>query len=186
LHIEPRIFRKFPLVVDTTALSFKDDFTRISRVTITPDSVDLSGPVSTIHNIPDPIVLRLTDNKLSSNFRQEVEVVIADADFVQRNPPVVEISFEVGELVSAKQTIRLEHGDLPWGYVTQQDSIQCWFRIPQKFFGKFSASELFGTLPVIDKDQLKRGEIGAFIPVIHGIPPYAVIVSVDSVKVKHY
>lgn len=186
LHIEPRIFRKFPLVVDTTALNFKTDFTRISPVTITPDSVDLSGPVSTIHNTPDPIVLKITNNKIGSNFREEVEVEIADADFVQRDPPVVEVKFDVGELVAAKQLIRLEHDNLPWGYVTEQDSIQCSFRIPQKFYGKFTASELYGTMPLMDKDQLKRGEIGTFIPIIHGIPPYAEIVSVDSVKVKHY
>jgi hypothetical protein len=41
-------------------------------------------------------------------------------------------------------------------------------------------------MPVIDKDQLKRGETGTFIPVIHGIPPYGHVISVDSVKVKHY
>ena len=186
LHIEPRIYRKFPLVVDTTALTFKKDFTRISRVTITPDSVDLSGPVSVIHNMPDPIVLKLTNSKIGNNFREEVEVEIPDAEFVQRNPPVVEVKFDVGELVSAKQLIRLEHSNLPWGYVTQQDSIQCSFRIPQKYYGKFTASELYGTLPVMDKDQLKRGETGTFIPIVHGIPPFAEIVSVDSVKVKHY
>jgi len=186
LHIEPRLYRKFPLVVDTTALNFKDNFTRVSPVTITPDSVDLSGPVSIIHNMPDPIVLKLTDSKIGSNFREEVEVEIADADFVQRNPPVVEVKFEVGEVVSAMQVIRLEHDDLPWGYVSQKDSIQCSFRIPNKYYGKFTASELYGTLPKMDKDQLRRGETGTFVPVVHGIPPFAQVVSVDSVIVKRF
>ncbi|MEI9919024.1 MAG: hypothetical protein WDO14_09520 [Bacteroidota bacterium] len=186
LHIEPRIYRKFPLVVDTTELQFKNDFARISSVTITPDSVDLSGPVSVIHNTPDPIILKLPDNRIGSNFREEVEVEISDQDFVQRNPPVVEVKFEVGELVSAKQRVRLEHTDLPWGYVTAQDSIQCSFRIPQKYFGKFTASELYGTLPIISKDQLQRGATGTFIPVIHGLPQFAEVVSVDSVKIKRY
>lgn len=186
LHIEPRIYRKFPLVVDTAALKFKDDFTRISRVVITPDSVDISGPVSIIHDTPDPIVLKLTDNKLSGNFREEVEVEIADQEYVQRNPPVVEVRFEVGELVSAKQLIRLEHDHLPWGYVTEQDSIRCTFKIPQKYFGKFTASELYGTLPVINKDELIRGTSGIYTPIIHGLPQFAEIVAVDSVKIKHY
>jgi hypothetical protein len=186
LRIEPRIYRKFPLVVDTTALNFKTNFARISRVIITPDSVDISGPVSIIHNTPDPIVLKLTDNKISNNFREEIEVEIADEDFVQRNPPVVEVRFEVGELVAAKQLIRLEHSDLPWGYVTEQDSIQCTFRIPQKYFGKFTASELFGTLPRIGKDELIRGTSGTYTPVIHGLPQFAEIIKIDSVKVKHF
>ncbi|MEJ0030966.1 MAG: hypothetical protein WDO15_11575 [Bacteroidota bacterium] len=186
LHIEPRIFRKFPLVVDTTRLNFTGDLNRISRVSITPDSVDISGPVSIIHNTPDPIVLKLTDNRIDGNFREEIEVEIADEDFVQRNPPVVEVKFEVGEVVLARQIIRLEHSNLPWGYVTQQDSIQCTFRIPQKYFGKFTASELYGTLPVIGKDELIRGTSGTYTPIVHGLPQFAEIISVDSVKVKHF
>lgn len=186
LHLEPKIFRKFPLVVDTTALNFKNDIARIGPIIITPDSVDLSGPVSVIHNTPDPIVLKLTDNRIGNNFREEIEIQIADQEYIQRDPPVVEVKFEVGEMVSASQVIRLEHTNLPWGYVTQQDSISCSFRVPQKYYGKFTASDLYGTLPPITSDLLKRGETGTFIPVVHGIPPYAEVVSVDSVRVKHF
>jgi hypothetical protein len=186
LQIEPRIFRKFPVSIDTTALTFKNDMARISKVTITPDSVDLSGPVSIIHNLPDPIVLKVDANRIGNNYREEIEVDIPDEEYVQRNPPVVEVTFDVGEMVAATQVIRLDHDNLPWGYVSERDSIHCTFRIPQKYYGKFTASELYGTLPSFSGDQLKRGETGTFVPVVHGIPPYAEVVTVDSVKVKHY
>jgi hypothetical protein len=186
LHIENRIFRKFPVVVDTTALSFKTDFARISRVTVTPDSVDISGPVSVIHSTPDPIVLKLGATKFSTDFRGEVEVEIPDHEYVQRDPPVVEVTFEVGEMVPATQFIRLDRANLPWGYVAQRDSIVCSFKIPQKYFGKFTASEVYGTLPTITSESLKRGETGVFIPVIHGIPAYAEVTGVDSVVIKRY
>lgn len=186
LHIEPRIFRKFPLVIDTTALTFKNDMARISKVVITPDSVDLSGPVSIIHNTTDPIVLKVSANRIGNNFKEEVEVDIADEEFVQRNPPVVEVKFDVGEMVSATQVIRLDADKLPWGYVAQKDSIKCSFKIPQKYYGKFTASELYGTLPTVKSESLKRGEAARFVPLVHGIPPYAEVVSVDSVEVKHF
>jgi hypothetical protein len=186
LQIEPRLFRKFPLVVDTTAFTFKEGLARVSSVSITPDSVDLSGPVSIIHNTPDPIVLKLTGNRITGNFREEVEVDVPDLEFIQRNPPVVEVKFEVDEMVSAKQTIRLDRDNLPWGYVAQTDSIEVLFAVPKKYFGKFTASELYGTLPSVKKESLKRGETGNFIPLIHGTPPFANIVAVDSVSVKHF
>jgi hypothetical protein len=186
LLLEPRIFRKFPVVVDTTELQFKDNYARISAVTITPDSVDLSGPVSVIHDTPDPIVLRLSDNRLSGNYREEIEIEVPDEEYLQRNPPVVEVRFEVGEMRPATQMIRLETGRLPWGYVAQQDSITCTFRVPAKYFGKFSASELYGTLPSVTSESLKRGESGSFTPSVHGIPPYAEVVAVDTVSVKHF
>jgi len=186
LHIEPRIFRKFPLVVDTTALTFKDEMARIGKVIITPDSVDISGPVSIIHNTSDPIFLKIPATRIGNNFRQEIEVDIPDLEYVQRDPPVVEVEFEVGEMVSATQVIRLDHDKLPWGYVAQEDSIQCSFRVPQKYYGKFTASELYGTLPTVTNESLKRGESRRFAPAIHGIPPYAEVISVDSVSVKHF
>lgn len=186
LHIEPRIYRKFPLVVDTTQLTFKNDLARISRVIITPDSVDISGPVSIIHDTPDPIVLKLPSTRLGANFREEIEVDIAGQEDLQRNPPVVEVRFEVGEMVPATQVLRIDRDDLPWGYVAQTDSVKVSFRIPKKYYGKFTASELYGTLPTITSESLKRGATGNFIPVVHGIPPYAEVVAVDSVRVKHF
>jgi hypothetical protein len=185
LDLEPRIFRKIPVVVDTAALAFKENYARISNVKITPDSVDLSGPVSMIHDTPDPIVLKLSDNRLGGNYRDEIEVELPDQEFLQRNPPVVEVSFEVGEMRPASQKIRLE-GSLPWGYVAQEDSITCVFRIPAKYFGKFTASELYGTLPSVTDESLKRGETAGFTPLIHGIPPYAEVVKVDTVRVKRF
>jgi len=186
LHIEPRIFRKFPLVIDTTQLQFKDNVARISKVKIAPDSVDLSGPVSIIHDMPDPIILKLKEGRIGTNFREEVEIEIPGLDNVQRNPPTVEVTFDVGEMVPASQVIRLDKDKLPWGYATDQDSIKCSFLVPQKFLGKFNASELYGTLPSVTSESLKRGETGNFAPLVHGIPPYAEVVSVDSVRVKHF
>ena len=159
---------------------------RVSKVKITPDSVDLSGPVSIIHDMPDPILLKLREGKIGSDFREEVEIEIPELDNVHRNPPVVEVKFDVGEMTSTTQVIRLDRDKLPWGYVAQQDSIKVSFNVPQKYIGKFHASELFGTLPTVKDESLKRGETRSFVPLVHGIPPYAEIVSVDSVKVKHY
>ncbi|HZY79238.1 MAG TPA: hypothetical protein VFE50_06940, partial [Cyclobacteriaceae bacterium] len=130
--------------------------------------------------------LKLPDSRLGNNFRAEVEVEIPDQEYLQRNPPVVEVKFDVGEMVSAKQVIRLDTDKLPWGYVAQTDSISCTFLVPQKSYGKFIASELFGTLPTVRAESLKRGETGKFTPLVHGIPPYAEVVSVDSVSVKHF
>jgi len=186
LQIEPRIYRKFKLVIDTTTLKFKDNYARTSAVVITPDSVDLSGPVSIIHNTPDPIVLNLPDTRFGGNVREEVEVVIPDQEYLQRNPPVIEVKFDVGEMVMAKQKIRLDTDNLPWGYVAQTDSIECTFRVPSKVFGKFSASELYGTLPSVRRESLDRGQTGKFFPLVHGIPGYAEVVTVDSVSVKHF
>jgi hypothetical protein len=186
LHIEHRIFRKFPLVVDTTALTFKEGLARVSKVSIIPDSVDLSGPVSIIHNTPDPIVLKLPTNRIGNNFRSEIEIEVPDLEFVQRNPPVVEVKFDVDEMVAAKQKIRLDRDNLPWGYVAQADSLEVSFSVPKKYLGKFNASELYATLPTVQKESLKRGETGYFIPFVHGTPPYADVVAIDSVSVKHF
>jgi hypothetical protein len=186
LHLEPRIYRKFPLVIDTASLVFKNDFGRVGRIIITPDSVDLSGPINVIHDTPDPIVLKLSDRRIGANFREEIEVEVPDQDFIQRNPPVVEVAFEVGEFTTVQQKLRVETNRLPWGFVAMSDSINCTFSVPTKSAGKFNATELYATLPSVTTESIRRGEAKSFVPVVHGMLPFVEVTGIDSVRVKHF
>jgi len=97
-----------------------------------------------------------------------------DQDFVQRNPPVVEVKFEVGELVSTTQVIRFgKHTNLPWGYVTQQGQHPMFHSgFPRSITVSSQHRSCMERCPAIDKEQLTRGASGTFIPVIHGLPPF--------------
>ena len=186
LQLEPLIYRKVPLVVDTTTLDFRGNFGRTGPVVITPDSVDLSGPISSIHDTPDPIVLTISNRRIDSNFTGELEVMVPDPDYIQRNPPVVEVRFEVGELVPVEKKVAVEPMTLPWGYVAQADSVTISCRVPAKVLQAFRDAPISASLPNLAEDAIKRGETKTFLPKIHGLVPFVELMHVDSVRVRHF
>lgn len=186
LQLEPLVYRKVPIVLDTTNIDFKGNFGRIGAVTITPDSVDLSGPMSAIHDTPDPIVLRIADKRIDTNYRGELEVEVPEPEYIQRNPPVVEVRFEVGELVPIERKVAIEPAKLPWGFVPQQDSITITCRVPAKDIAQFKEANITGVLPKIPEDGIKRGDTKSFMPSLHGLPLFVEVSRTDSVRVKHF
>lgn len=186
LQLEPLIYRKVPIVVDTNAIDFKGNFGRTSRVVITPDSVDLSGPMSAIHDTPDPIVLQVSDKRIDANYQGELEVLVSEPEYIQRNPPVVEVRFEVGDFVPMERRVAIEPTKLPWGYVPQQDSITFSCRVPVKNVAQFKDANVRAVLPTIPEDAIKRGETKSFMPMLLGLTPFIEVTQADSIRVKHF
>lgn len=183
LKIEPRISRKFKLRATDDGVSYKEKMGRISPIVLLPDSVELNGPHSILTGLKDTLVLNLRANRVDNNFREQVEVELIEQEFVKRNPPVVEVRFEVGEILLIERPIPLVTDKFPWGVVAGRDSVDCVFRVPAKHREQFQGEPLRG---VIDLSELSKGEVKTYLPEITGIPPYAELNHVDSVRVKRY
>ena len=70
LEIDLKDSHKFRLVADLGNISYKKGYGRISPIVILPDSVEIEGPKSILHNFPDSIVIPLSKNKVSDYFRR--------------------------------------------------------------------------------------------------------------------
>jgi hypothetical protein len=183
LKIENRISRKFKLRPDEAGLSFKEGKGRISPIVILPDSVEFNGPESLLAPLSDTLYLRLNTNRIDDNFREQVEVEFAGKEFVKRDPPVVEVRFEVGDLETISQPIPLITDKFPWGVVAGRDSVNVTFQVPTKYREVFDLAPLRG---IIDLSELEKGETKSYLPTVAGVPPYITVTAVDSVRVKRY
>lgn len=183
LRIEPRSTRRLKLRAVDTAVSYKDNMGRISPIVVLPDSVELNGPQSLIAKLSDTLVLNLQANRVDNNFREQVEVQLPGQEFVKRNPPVVDVRFEVGEILTIEQPIPLVTDKFPWGVVAGRDSVDCVFRVPSKFLEQFRQYAMYGH---IDLSELEKGQVMSYLPTVVGVPAYAELTHVDSVRVKRY
>ena len=185
LSIEARDSGRFKLVVDASQISYKKGYGRISPIVVLPDSILLEGPKSAIRKLTDTLALILPDKKLSSNFKEEIEVVIPNGGFIRRNPPVVEVIFEVGEIVDDVKKIQIELMNVnPLSSIVREaDSISCVIQIPVIRREEFR--RLTSIKAVIDVKALPRGQ-RKILPVITGLPPYAQITRLDSVNLRMY
>ena len=183
IHLDEKSARTFKLTTNLTGISYKKEFGRISPVVILPDSSQLTGPKSIISKMPDSIVLHLKEKNLNENFREEVEIALPGSEFIHRNPPLVEVMFEVGEMTQVTKWVKIKVGKIVWGMELVRDSVQAVFQVPQKTTENLTSSQLWASL---DFSDLKKGETKRFHPKVHGLPKWASVIRIDSVTIRRY
>ncbi len=186
LFIEPRDSVMIKVVINMTDITFKKNYGRTSPIVVLPDSIQLQGPRSLLEKLPDSIMVNLAEKKLSANFREQMEVEIPDNESVRRNPPVVEVIFEVGEVIEVEQKLKLELINTPMAARVNlgKDSILCWVQIPKNRQNDFGQG-VSNVKAVLDLRDTRSGPRKA-LPTIVGLPPYATLVRADSVRLRLY
>jgi hypothetical protein len=184
LSIEPTDSVRIKVVADLSEVKYNDEYGRVSPVVILPDSVQLTGPRSLIAAMADSIILRIGPQKLTSNFREQFE--ISESELIRRNPPVVEIIFEVGEVTTIRTSIKLELVNIPNASRVNlgSDSIMASLQVPRTRMADFS--EASGRIRAILDLQDSRSGAKKLLPTLTGVPTYAKIIKMDSVRLRMY
>ena len=183
VRIDARVERKCALKVDGSDLSFREQLGRSSPFVVLPDSVLLSGPESIINKIPDTLVVKLPAQRVGNAYREEVEVQVPNQEFIKRNPPVVEVRFDVSEMEEITARAVVEAPTLPWGQVLDTDSVQYVIRLPQRQVATFDRA---GVRAHVEPQAQEKGEERNYHPELQGLPPYARLLRIDSVKVRQH
>lgn len=177
--------RTIKLIPDVTKASFRKGFGRISPITILPDSVTFEGPKSLLQDRRDSITLPVTARELDESYREEVEIRVDNKGLYRSNPPVAIIMFEVGpvEVVETKILVRVAHmpTSVRFSYI---DSIKLTVQIPKAQSNDFHLSQS-SMNALLDLKDRTRGTYSIY-PQIMGLPPYAEIISLDSLVVRFF
>lgn len=184
LHIllEEKTSRTFKLAADLSKVRFKEGYGSTGKIEIVPDSVVIDGPRSIIRSIPDTITLPLLAAGISKSFRDEVEVPSFRSDAVNRNPPVVTVRVEVGEVETIEVKVKVSVIHNPRNIKVLADSVKAVIQIP------FEQREDFqDRLPRINalvdmKNWEKKNR--QLYPSVIGLPVYARVISIDSLSYK--
>lgn len=184
VQVDLKDSHKFRLVADLRHISYKKGFGRISPIVILPDSVEIEGPASVLHDFPDTIVLSLSENKLSEDFREETEVVVPNVELIKRNPPVAEIRFEVGEVEELSWKLKLHVLNKPPHLLMDgtPDSVTCLLIVPRNH-GRTILSQAVTSRAIVDLTGLSKGEF-VLAPKAEGLSSMVQILRIDSVHVK--
>jgi hypothetical protein len=177
LQLDEKDFHRFKVSVRLTDFSFKEGFGRVSPLVVLPDSVTLEGPKSVLHTMPDSILVSITGKQVNQNFNNEVELLIDNTENIKRDPPLVKVMFEVGQVTVVKNRLKLTQIN------TQQkklltDSISAWFKIPSKRAEEFKllSNEMSA------KINMKNVMGDLVIPSVLKAPSYAELVKIDTLK----
>lgn len=186
LQIENKARKTVKIVANIEQVTFRNNEGRVGPVEISPDTVEVTGPATLVEQLPDTLVVSVPSTRAGSNFREGLEVNFINQEFTKRNPPVVEVSFPIGEMVTVSKEVVLKIDKFPWGTIVEYDSVDASFLVPSSMTGDFDNLRLQAVIPIERLEEMKHGEIRSFVPELVGVPELATLLRVDSVKVKHY
>lgn len=182
LSIESRVTRNLKLTADASRVSFRNGVGRTSPVVVLPDSVTLQGPASYVLTLPDSLIIQVPPRRVTATYRESLEVLIAHSEFILRDPPVAEVMFEVGPMVDWDCLIPLGLSRTS-RLIADRDSVSLTLRIPRKDQERVPADA--ASISVSFSEPVwSTGDTAWIQPRIVGLPPYASLVRIDSIRLR--
>jgi hypothetical protein len=182
LALEPKGTRWISLQVDTPSILFRKGYAMSGPALVKPDSIFIEGPWNLVRSISEPVYLKVTQRNIDENFKNDIEVDFLNNELIRRDPPTVEVRFDVNRRVEITDSIRLVLINLPKGArpSTAVQELPCTFAISEKFRSLYHRDSVRA---VVDLRHFSRG-VKQVKPVLQGLPPYSEVLKVDSIYVK--
>lgn len=180
--IEPVEERWITLRLDAKALNLQQNHVRTSEPVLSPDSIHVAGPAPLVKSFIEPVYLKLADNNIDEDYNEDVEVELLHNDLIERNPPTVNVSFQVDRLIEIQDSIPLRIINYPEEanpYLGIK-AMPCRFSVPESRMSEYVPDSVFA---VVDLKNFVRGT-QQIKPVVTGLPPYSEVHEIDSIYVK--
>jgi hypothetical protein len=181
LDLEPRIGRWIQVDVDSLQYNMKRNYGLTSEVVIKPDSIYVEGPKRIVERIRQPFKLALPHRNIDDDYREEISVELPHRDVLKIDPAVVAVEFDVDEMIIVRDSVRLKIVNIP---PTVSDvsttKVPVVISVPEQFREAMKTDSLRAE---VDLRNFRRGT-RKVLPTIKGLPPYSIVVKVDSVIVS--
>lgn len=184
LHIEPRSKRKLKLAINPRRLRFELGYGIAGNIKINPDSVTLEGPLSTIKQMPDTLILPFSTTRFSQSVKADVDISFREEERIKATPTTARVTFEVDELKDVTRSVKvIVLPANPFRYQVSDDSTRLVLRVPANQIA--SVKDNLGFVALIDLRELTPG-VSKVSPNVKGLPSFAEVLMVDSVTIRKY
>lgn len=182
LAVEPKGTRTFKLEPDVSEIIFRRGYVRTSDVTISPDSVKLTGPVRLISSLSNPLLIKIPQRNIDDSYNEAVDLKFLNDELIERSPSTVNIRFQVDQLVEVTDSVGLRVINSPkqaW-QVIERELLACTVAVPERSLDTFSRDSVKA---IIDLKNIRKG-VNKVMPSLSGLPPYSKVIRLDSVAIK--
>jgi YbbR domain-containing protein len=179
VDIDEKVKKKFKVTIDSIQRYLHSDFGLFNDFTVNPNTVWIEGPKRIVNELPEVLKLTLPKRNIKTDFNEEIEIIFKNNESVRRDPPVIEVSFEVEKLIEINDYVTVELRNAPSRVrsAISGREISFTYRLPGSLIKKFSADSVRASL---DLKDLVHGN-HRLIPKIEGLPPQAYLVKIDTV-----
>ena len=98
-NIEIKSNRNLKILVDTSDISFRDNFERVGDILTSHNEIKVEGPQSIIKSLDDEYIIKIEDQNIDSDYDEEVRIEDLNK-FLTPNPDKINLSFKVVEFMN--------------------------------------------------------------------------------------
>jgi hypothetical protein len=180
VDIDERVRKRVRIKIDSINKYIHPDYGIVNEVTIEPDKVWVEGPKRAISALKSELIISLPKRNIDNNFNEEI--AFQSNKLIKREPPTIEVSFDVEKLIEVSDRIQLVVMNAPKRLKSSIDvtEISCTYRLPVSLVNTLSGDSLHA---VIDLNKYSPGK-QTISPHVIGLPKYAHLIKVDSVRVN--
>jgi len=113
VNVDKRVSKRFYLHVDSLTLFLEKNFALVTPVTLSQDSVTLTGPESLLLSLGDTITISIDEKEIDDRYSEEVPILIPQQEIITRDPPTVTVTFNVAEYLPEEQRVPLSIENIP-------------------------------------------------------------------------
>lgn len=182
LDLEPKIGRWVKLAVDSVQYNIKAGFGLASDIAVMPDSSYIVGPRRIVEKIKEPVMLDIPQRNIDEHYIENIEVELPFQEMMIRQPEAVSVMFNVEEMVTVMDSIRLVVENIPPAVsdVMNSGKLPVILSIPESFIEGLKIDSLKAVLDL----KNFQGGTARILPRVDGLPPYSTVVKIDSVIVR--
>jgi hypothetical protein len=182
LDLEPRIGRWIKLSVDSIQYNIKGGYGLTSDIAIVPDSTYIVGPKRIVEKIKEPVMLDIPQRNIDEHYIENIEVELPFQLVVSREPASVSVMFNVEEMITVTDSIRLVVENIPPSVsdVMNSGKLPVTLSIPNSFIKGLVMDSVKAVLDL----KTFSGGTAKILPRVEGLPPYSHVVKIDSVIVR--
>ena len=109
-NIELKSNRNLKILVDTSDISFRDNFERVGDILISHNEIKVEGPQSIIKSLDDEYIIKIEDQNIDSDYDEEVRIEDLNK-FLTPNPDKINLSFKVAEFMNEEVSLNAFYVD---------------------------------------------------------------------------
>ncbi|MEP2026228.1 MAG: hypothetical protein ABJH98_00715 [Reichenbachiella sp.] len=140
-NIEEKVTKKLPVYIDSISIPLSQSYRMISSISCNVDSAVVSGPKSTMNQMPEYVQLDFSNMSIDGNFEEELTYFVGE--HVKVVPPEATVKFEVSKYLAREINIPIEILDFPEdssAYLSES-SIALYYTIKEDDEEEVSASD---------------------------------------------
>ena len=182
LHIEKKVVRKIPMLVDSTQIDLAAGFRIIGPLVLDEDTLTVIGPASLVDQLHGLHKIDIPKSQLDENYDEFISLEMLDIPSFSYEPKKVRVRITVRSFAQETQQIPVVLKNFPndSSLVLDRNQVTCSFYFPQQYLDSLS---FFNLEAVVDFSKMNLQD-STITPELGRIPSYLQDVVLDDKPLK--